>query len=213
MAEEIKAEMMSEWSKNKKHHLTLSYFESLNAETDTVERYRIAISQIPKLLKHEMNVEKIVQYTASEIQRRFRNTPGHTMYFNRTIKAKPDDKAYELAASAAYEAERGSPVTVTQHLYAAARFVKEVQDKLPLDKEDRDSKEQSLVDALTTFISEQRSNLRSELSQGRVPNAISLNKARDFEERFGPGSYVNAMSGTTLQDLEKVSKLQKARSA
>ena len=55
VAEEIKGEMMSELAKNKKHHLTLSYFASLNAETDPVERYRIAISQIPKLIKHKMD--------------------------------------------------------------------------------------------------------------------------------------------------------------
>lgn len=213
VAEELKSEMAQEWAKNKQHNLTLSYFASLNAETDPVERYRIAISQIPKLIKHKMDDVRIVQHTASEIKRRFRNTPGHAMYFNRTI-ARKGDKAYALAVQAAPNSapvtEKGEATPVTQHLYAAARFVQEVHDKLPVA--DKDTQEKDLVDKLTEFIQQQRQNLRSELSQGRVPHAISLNKARDFEERFGPGSYVNALSGTTLKDLEKAEKLQKARS-
>jgi len=128
------------------------------------------------------------------------------MYFNRTVARKPQDKAYALAL----QATGAGKVDVTQHLYAAARFVKEVQDKLPAA--DKDTEQKDLVASLTEFIHQQRGKLREELGQGRVPNAISLNKARDFEERFGPGSYVNALAGTTLQDLEKVAKVQKARS-
>ena len=202
VAEELKSQMAEELAKNKMHHLTLSYFESLNAENTPEERYRIAISQIPKLVKHKMEEADIVKYTASEIKRRFRNSPGHTMYFNRTITAK-EDQAYKTAKAANAEGP------VTQQLYAAARFVEEVKAKLPQKEEDES--DAALLEKLTQLISDKRLSLRKQLMQGQVPNDISMNKARDFEERFGPGSYVNAFAGTTLKELQRVADIQQKR--
>ena len=243
VAEEVKRALVSEKAKHGQNLLVLKYFESLNTEHDPESRYRVAISQIPKLLRYKMEQEDVVKHTAAEIKRRFRQQPGHALYYNRLVSDKAgDDAAYELAQKAgggtsapgagargagargagargagargpgALNEDSDNAGKVTQQYYAAARYVVQVQKRLDQAKADKEHDEDA-VDQLASFIKQFRKQLRGDLKEGRVPEEISMNKARDFEERFGYHSYVDPFAGVTYKELKNIANIQHKRNA
>ena len=214
VADEVKRALVSEKAKHGQNLLILKYFESLNTEQDPESRYRIAISQIPKLLKYKMDQKDVVKHTAAEIKRRFRRQPGHALYYNRLVNDKKagTDAAYDLAVQAGGGTTASSTNKVTQQFYAAARYVTQVNDQLEKIKQE-EADDAAAVDKLSNFIKNFRKELRGQLKEGRVPEQINMNRARDFEERFGHHSYVDPFAGVTYKELKTIANLEAKRNA
>ena len=211
VADEVKRALVSEKAKHGQNLLVLRYFESLSTEQDPESRYRVAISQIPKLLKYKMDAKDVVKHTAAEIKRRFRQQPGHALYYNRLVSSdnKTRDAAFTLAKESGGGTD-GKADKVTQQFYAAARYVVQVQNRMKELKEEQDD-DDAAVEKLSTFIKNFRKELRGHLKEGRVPEQISMSKARDFEERFGRHTYVDPFAGVTYKELKTIANLQEKR--
>lgn len=199
--ERVKAAMRSENMSNQKNRITMSFYSVLNSEHDPAERYRIAISQIPKLLNYDFDEPQVTRMIAQEIRKYFSGRPGEPLYYNRKVTmGNEDDDVKDWATEAA---GKGSQATLQTQ--AAARLVKEAKDKIDewKRKQEEEDDTDNLVSKLRELLQKYRAELRSELSAGRLPVSIERNHGQTFEERFGRGSYVHPFSGATRKELTK----------
>ena len=183
LGQRLSSKIMQEKSANVQNRATLAYFATLNAEHDIEERYRLAIAQITKMLQYNFNRAKLVEFTANEIKRRFHNSPGHPLYYNRS--GRP-----------------GGPDLRTE---AAQALIRDAQAKLDVVKksvaDERDHTE--LREALERFRDELKQSIRD-----RVPHKeLRANTAVDFQSKFGAGSYIDPITGASAKQLLSMAKV------
>jgi hypothetical protein len=183
LGERITNSLVFEKSENLQNRATLTYFATLNAEHDVEERYRLAVAQIPKMLQYHFDAKKLVEYTTDEIKRRFHNTPGHPLYYNRSSASGGIDLRTEAA----------------QKLIALAREKLVTLKQTLTDAEDN----VQMRTALETYRNVLKAN-----TVNKIPHKdLNAEFAKTFEDKFGDFTFIHPITGADRKQLISMAKV------
>lgn len=181
LGERLNNSIVKETSSKISNRATMAYFSTLNAEHDVEERYRLAVAQIPKMRQWNFDKTKLIEFTTDEIKRRFHNTPGHALYYNRTsdgndLRRDAATKLVELA---------------DEKLAALKATVKDEEDGTELKK----------------ALEEYRNLLKERTASKIAHKDLNAQFAQTFEDKFGPGTFIHPITGATAKQLVSMAKV------
>jgi hypothetical protein len=183
LGERITNSLVFEKGENLQNRATLTYFATLNAEHDVEERYRLAVAQIPKMLQYKFDDEKLVEYTKDEIKRRFHNTPGHPLYYNRTNKSGGIDLRTE----------------------AATKLIALAREKLATLKQTLTHAEDN--DELRRVLESYRDELKASTASKIPHKDLNAEYAKTFEDKFGDFTFIHPITGADRKQLISMAKV------
>lgn len=181
LGERLNSSIVKEVASKIQNRATNAYFSTLNAEHDVEERYRLAVAQIPKMLQWKFDKDKLIQFTQDEIKRRFHNTPGHVLYYNRT----------GAGGDLRTEAARKLVALAEEKLEAVKKNVKDDQDTAELRK----------------ALEEYRNVLKESTTNKIAHKDLNAQFAQTFEDKFGPGTFIHPITGATTKQLVSMAKV------